>query len=196
MAARLFSTTGYAATSTRLIAEAAGLRQASLFHYFAKKEDMLAELLDRTVKPGLNALALVNALDEPADQRLFTLTFLDTENLCSGEDNLGALQLLPEAKAERFDAYWTRRDELIGGYRELIAAGVDDQRFVVDDVDVACDLLVGLVESVVTTYERGTSRRPADMARAVTIAGMRALRVPERRLVRLERHHGALASGA
>jgi len=49
-AAGLFESQGYTSTSTRTIADAVGLRQASLFHYFARKEDILTELLDRTVR--------------------------------------------------------------------------------------------------------------------------------------------------
>ncbi|HEX9549325.1 MAG TPA: hypothetical protein VF942_18430 [Acidimicrobiales bacterium] len=33
------------------------MRQASLFHYFPHKDDLLAELLDRTVTPALAAAA-------------------------------------------------------------------------------------------------------------------------------------------
>jgi AcrR family transcriptional regulator len=46
-AADLFATVGYTAASTRAIAQAVGLRQASLFHYFPRKEAILDELLDR-----------------------------------------------------------------------------------------------------------------------------------------------------
>ena len=55
-AAELFAEHGFTATPTRAIADAVGLRQASLFHYFARKEDMLIELLDRTVRPTLDVV--------------------------------------------------------------------------------------------------------------------------------------------
>ena len=55
-AAGLFETYGYTATSTRAIATEVGLRQASLFHYFARKDDILSELLDRTLRPTLEGV--------------------------------------------------------------------------------------------------------------------------------------------
>src|SRR5690606_6446151 len=44
-AALLFTSKGFAATSTREIAEAVGIRQASLYYHFAGKDEILAALL-------------------------------------------------------------------------------------------------------------------------------------------------------
>ena len=65
VAAELFANKGYAATGTREIATMVGLRQASLFHYFARKEDLFAELLDRTVSPALGGDGVVDASSGP-----------------------------------------------------------------------------------------------------------------------------------
>ena len=46
-AAELFTSLGYASTSTRRIADAVGVRPASLYHHFATKDDILDALLDR-----------------------------------------------------------------------------------------------------------------------------------------------------
>lgn len=186
VAARLFSTVGYAATTTRLVAEGAGLRQGSLAHYFSRKEDILAELLDRTVEPALAFLERVEELDEPFDQKLFTLVQRDTLNLCSGEDNLGALLLLPEARAERFEGYWARRAHLLGGYRSLIDDAARADLVVVADATLAADLLFGLVESVITWFVRGGVHGPQAVAREITHVGMRGLRVPERRIAEMQ----------
>ena len=53
VAARLFAEHGFAGTSTRAIAAAAGLRQPSLFHWFANKEAILERLLQRSLAPSL-----------------------------------------------------------------------------------------------------------------------------------------------
>jgi AcrR family transcriptional regulator len=52
-AGELFTTLGYTGTSTRSIAESVGIRQASLYHYFATKDDILCALLSETVGPTL-----------------------------------------------------------------------------------------------------------------------------------------------
>ncbi len=185
--ARLFSTLGYTTTTTREIADAVGLRQGSLFHYFARKEDILAELLDRTVEPAAVFLAALARADQPADLKLFTLVRRDVENLCSGPYNLAKLQLLPEARNERFEAFWAKRAHLLDGYRGLVRGAAADGQLAVDDVDLATDVLFGLAESVISWYDRGATRlrAPGDVALVVATAGLRALGARERRLASL-----------
>src|ERR1700755_1917850 len=61
-AAELFTSLGYASTSTRRIADAVGVRQASLYHHFATKDDILDALLAGTVDAPLRVAA--ELLDE------------------------------------------------------------------------------------------------------------------------------------
>ena len=73
-AAELFTTLGYAATSTRAVAERAGMRQASMYHYVSGKEELLAELLESTVTPSLAYARELLADDTaPAENRLWEL---------------------------------------------------------------------------------------------------------------------------
>src|ERR1700710_863124 len=53
-AGELFTTLGYTGTSTRTIADSVGIRQASLYHYFNTKDDILCALLSQTVAPTLS----------------------------------------------------------------------------------------------------------------------------------------------
>lgn len=118
-AAELFTTRGYAATTTRRIAEAVGMRQASLYNHFATKDDLLATLLESTVAPsGAVAARLLAAPGAPA-RRLHELVAFDAGQLCGGRWNLGALYLLPEVRAERFAGFQATRGRLRDAYREL-----------------------------------------------------------------------------
>jgi AcrR family transcriptional regulator len=184
-AARLFSAVGYAATTTREIADAVKMRQGSLFHYFARKDDILAELLDRTVDPALAFFTRLAKTTETPEVKLFTLLRRDVENLCSGSCNLASLQLLPEARVERFDEFWAKRARLHKGYAKLIRSITTDTA-VPGDAELATDLVFGLAESVITWYERGTSRRPEDVALAVAVASARLLGISARRSAGLQ----------
>lgn len=66
-AAELFVTRGFAATSTREIAEKVGIRQASLYYHFAGKDEILAELLQRSVRPTMDNVAKIEALVPPSN---------------------------------------------------------------------------------------------------------------------------------
>jgi AcrR family transcriptional regulator len=144
-AAELFIDHGFTATSTRAIADRAGLRQASLYHYFGGKEDILADLLEGTVRPSLQtARALLETQVSPL-AKLWVLCRFDLALLCGGPHNLGMLYLRPEISSPRFTEFHTERAELRERYRQLVLdSGADD---------VAADLVFGMVEGVVLTRQ-------------------------------------------
>lgn len=121
-AAELFTTVGYATTSTRRIAEEVGIRQASLYHHFATKEDILDALLAGTVAAPLALAERLLAADGAAAPRLRELVVADATQLCGGAWNLGALYLLPDLRVPRFDEFRRHRAELRVHYRALSAA--------------------------------------------------------------------------
>ncbi|MFC8047013.1 TetR/AcrR family transcriptional regulator [Nocardia sp. NPDC057353] len=118
-AGELFTTKGYANTSTRAVADAVGIRQASLYHHFAAKDDILDALLAETVAGPLEFAERLAGTPAPAAVRLYALALFDVRQLCAARWNLGALYLLPELRTERFAAFRLRRDELRGHYEEL-----------------------------------------------------------------------------
>lgn len=144
-AAELFTTVGYSATSTRRIAEGVGIRQASLYHHFAAKEDILDALLADTVDTSLRLAAELLAEGGPGPPRLHTLVVADTAQLCGGSWNLGTLYLLPELRVERFAAFRRRRGELRSHYRSLARTVVAER----DGPADAEDLPFRLVESAI-----------------------------------------------
>jgi AcrR family transcriptional regulator len=142
-AGELFTGAGYAATTTRAIAERAGLRQASLYYHFPSKEDILAALLEQTVRPSL---ALAERLVDdvaPVDVRLWALSYADIHLLATAPHNLGALYLLPEVASPNLAPFRAERAQLKAAYRRLIAeAGLGT------GADIRTDLVFGLVESI------------------------------------------------
>jgi AcrR family transcriptional regulator len=122
-AAELFTTLGYAGTSTRRIADGVGIRQASLYHHFATKDDILDALLVGTVDEPLELAIKLLAESGPSAPRLHALVVSDTSQLCGSRWNLGAVYLLPELRVERFEMFRQRREELRVHYRAL-ARGV------------------------------------------------------------------------
>lgn len=140
-AARLFCTVGYTATSTRAIADAAGVRQASMYHWFGTKSAILQRLLLDSVEPSLESARLLLARPEDPAVRLWALARLDVELLCSGDLNIGALYLLPEVAGEGFETFREHREQLRAAYGDLVAgtlgpdAGHDDGAIVLTFVE-------------------------------------------------------------
>jgi AcrR family transcriptional regulator len=121
-AAELFTTQGFASTSTRSIADAVGIRQSSLYHHFKTKDDILEDLLEGTVSGGLRFARVVAA--EPAAEaapgsRLHAVALYDGTQLCNARWNLGVLYHLPEVRSTRFARFLADRQELRGLYGKL-----------------------------------------------------------------------------
>lgn len=143
-AGELFTGAGYAATTTRAIAERAGLRQASLYYHFPAKEDILAALLAETVRPSLTLATRLAAGAAPAAVRLWALAYADIGLLGGARHNLGALYLLPEVGSPNLARFRIERAELKAAYGRLVAAsGVAPSA-----VGIRTDLVFGLVESI------------------------------------------------
>jgi len=169
-AAALFCTRGYTSSSTHAIAEAAGIRQASMYHHFERKHDILLALLLETVQPSLEVAARLLAEDDEPAARLWALCVADVRLLSAGPHNVGALYLLPEVSEDAFRPFRERRSELETTYRTLVAAsGVTADR-----VGISTSLVLGLVESVILQRKRGVEITDRT-AEAIASAALRVL---------------------
>ena len=74
-----------------MIAEAVGIRQASMYHYFTTKDDILAALLDATVVGSLERARELLADDRAPLDRLLDLARFDVAQLVDERWNLGSL---------------------------------------------------------------------------------------------------------
>lgn len=121
-AAALFVEHGFAATSTRVIAERVGIRQASLYYHFSGKDELLIELLTTSVRPSLDAVAAIEALvpehATPA-AALYLLASVDVDTLARTPHNVGTLYLLPEVQHETYDDFRAERRQLQEAYGRL-----------------------------------------------------------------------------
>jgi len=114
---------GVAGTSTRAIAEAVGIRQASLYYHFAGKDEILLELLEASVAPTLaHVPRLLEHPDRPA--ALFALAALDVETLLGTASNVGSLYLSHEVQRPEYDRFRALRAELRAAY--VVLAGGSD----------------------------------------------------------------------
>ncbi|WP_051187290.1 TetR/AcrR family transcriptional regulator [Nocardia tenerifensis] len=174
-AGELFTTNGYANTSTRVVADAVGIRQASLYHHFAAKDDILDALLAETIAAPLELAERLGKVSAPVPTRLYALARFDVRQLCAARWNLGALYLLPELRTERFAMFRRRRDELREHY-ERLAAGVLAE---VGGAGVAGAeaLPFRLVETVIN-MRSDQGEAPADSERTIPEAALRVLGWP------------------
>lgn len=170
VAARLFATRGFAATSTREIADGVGIRQASLYYHFSGKDEILGELLQRSIRPTVDKLEKLELLSAPegevsADVVLYVLALLDVDTLVGAPHNAGILTRLPEVQgADVFADFRLARDDLAAAYGRLGAKveaslGRGDAEMAKSLRPMACldlgTLLLQLVEVVISLRASG-----------------------------------------
>lgn len=147
-AAHTFARDGYAAVGMRDIAEAVGIRGASIYHHFASKEEILyAVCLTVTQEPNEQTLPLLDAPGTPT-QRMAALVRAHLEHLHRRRvEHLVALHEL----AALTPAHRTVVDEHRRFYqrrvRDVVGAGMATGEFDVPDARLAafaiCDVLNG-----------------------------------------------------
>ncbi len=175
-AARLFAERGFAATTTRDIAEEVGIRQPSLFYHFKKKEDILCAIIDAAAAPWLQFSARLDKQSGTAAAKLYALMRFDFEYLMTEPYRLGQLMVLPEIRAGAFrDDTERLRNRLIAAYRKLVKLGIAERDFVVADITVATHTVFGMGEALWSWYRPSRSRSPAKTAERIADLAMRAL---------------------
>lgn len=129
-ASELFTRKGFATTSTHEIADAVGIRQASLYYHFPSKRDIFLTLLMGTIQPSLDLASDLAETDESPGMKLWALVAAETRILLSSNWNIGRLYQLPVLISEEFAQYHEARAELEQIYRGLAAeiVGDDDPR--------------------------------------------------------------------
>lgn len=165
-AASLFVDQGFGQTSTRAIAEAVGIRQASLYYHFSGKDEILAELLETSVRPSVRIAADLTGRvgDDPAEAAatLYALAVVDAGTLAQAPHNIGSLYLLPEVQDARYDAFRGERDELRAIYGRLGTAASGGRAPVAEAL--LGTLLIQLVEVVIPVRRAGGVPDDADRA--------------------------------
>ncbi|MFJ9389817.1 TetR/AcrR family transcriptional regulator [Nocardioides sp. NPDC101246] len=181
-AARLFTSRGYAGTSTREIAEAAGIRQASLYYHFADKSAILGELLEQTVRPTVDKVDEIEQLAVAHGWAtvLYILVLVDIHTLAVAPHNAGMLPRLPDVTSQPlYERSKTVRRQLIDAY-DRIASHLADDRRQQHELRLG-NLLLQLVEVVISVRRIGDTVNDTKR-NAIAASALRICDVPQEQI--------------
>ncbi|WP_328528748.1 TetR/AcrR family transcriptional regulator [Nocardioides sp. NBC_00368] len=195
-AAQLFVTQGFAATSTREIAEKVGIRQASLYYHFTGKDEILAELLERSVRPTVDRVELIEqAAAERPETALYALVLVDLRTLAEAPDNIGVLATHPDVtSSEAFDAFRSIRDELARAYGRIATQAGDPGAAHAAEPRHLGEMLIHLVEVTTSLRSIGVTI-DEETADAIASTCLRACGIPESRITSAASSAAALVAG-
>jgi AcrR family transcriptional regulator len=100
-ASRLFAQKGFASTTTREIATAAGIQQPSLYYWFPTKFDILNRLVESGIVDSAAFARRIRRVKASAIVRLYALLLFDTRLLVASPYDLSFLTRAPELNDER-----------------------------------------------------------------------------------------------
>lgn len=175
-AAALFARDGYHEVGMRAVADALGIRGASLYHHYSSKEEILyAIALSVTREPVEQHLPLLDEPGTPAT-RLAALVRAHLEHLSRRRvEHLVGLQemnsLTPEHRAEidEYRRYYQRR------VRDVVAAGVRVGELDVQDVHLASLAMLDMLNGISRWFsDRGalTVTQLADQYVRLVVTGL------------------------
>ncbi|MDI6712494.1 MAG: helix-turn-helix domain-containing protein [Anaerosomatales bacterium] len=164
-AAELFARNGYAGTTTRAIAERAGVNEVTLFRRFGSKRGLLEALAERAAKRQVERAARRVVPAGGARERLLAFAKLEVES--AQEDGGLALRLAFEAASEP-DVAAVLRSSMPDNLRSLAEYIADRQRAGEVRGDVAPEVLAEALFALTSSFvmHRMVVRGP-DAARAV-----------------------------
>jgi len=184
-AASLFGSQGYTETTTRQIADAVGIKQASLYYHFADKSQILRSLLKGTVAPSVQLadwLRTAGPGGGPVDPAaaLAGLARYDLDGLLRDRWNLHVVYRLLDIAETEFAETRESQVALRAHYRSLSAAVLERQGVdaaALPDADL--ELVFGLVEGIISQRQWGDDGTRAAYAEAVVRGCLRLVHVPE-----------------
>lgn len=140
---------GYGRASVRELADAVGLSQAGLLHYFSSKEELFAEVLRKRDEVDRETIAAADADHE--------LSMLDgfVGVVRHNVDVPGLVQLYVRLSAEATEPEHAARpffDERFRAFREMVAEGIRDAQ---RDGDLPADLDPGQVATMLLALADG-----------------------------------------
>lgn len=185
-ASRLFAEKGFSSTTTREIAQAAGIQQPSLYYWFPTKFDILVRLVESGIVASAARARRIRRARGPAVVRLYALLLFDTRQLCASPYDLSFLPNAPELRDPRM----THRPHLAEFHAvvdHLIAEAIAEGNLLEIDPRVARHLILAAtavamgyrltadevepaVHTIVRFALRGVAAPGLDLAQTETLA--------------------------
>ncbi len=164
-AAASFTAKGYTATSFTAIADDVGLQRASLYHHFASKDAILAEIARRHLDPLLDLLARLDCEDQPPALQLYRYLRIDLRHMLRAPYDLGGLFHLPEVRErDRFRTLWDAVDTIADGWTTWIVQGASEGTFHTEEPERVGLLLESSYFGVLGTPRARLRENPAATA--------------------------------
>jgi AcrR family transcriptional regulator len=177
-ATRIFSERGYHAASMAEIADAVGIRKASLYHHVRKKEDLLFAIHESLIDVLIAETMAVSSSSESPAEKVRGLLHVTMRFI--GDNREGVTVFLSERHAvtgERWQALVIKRDFYERMVTQIITEGRSSGSFVDLPPEIVAKALLGMANWGYTWFQKDgplTADEVAEVFTAVALRGLEA----------------------
>jgi AcrR family transcriptional regulator len=171
-AGRLFADRGVAATTMTQLAQEVGLRQSSLYYYFARKEEVVAALVARANVVPLELVVRIDADGGSAPARLYRFVRADAVAMCELPFDIAEIHRIAARDREGFATYWKERRTLERRLGSIVRAGVRDGSLRRVDARLSALMVLSNDEGVQNWYRHSTGSTPSPAVIGTSMADL------------------------
>ncbi|RJT78048.1 TetR/AcrR family transcriptional regulator [Arthrobacter cheniae] len=152
-ATALFVAKGYAETTMSEIARSAGLRQSSVYYWFARKEHILQALLEEN-RTSLQVAQTLEPAPGPASARLYAVLHADAVQLCASPLDFYEFERVARSQPQNFGPFFEDYGELHRLVTSIIRQGLDSGELRDVDPEAAATAALSLNEGLQRHYRQ------------------------------------------
>lgn len=171
-AGQLFAERGVAATTMTELAQAVGLRQSSLYYYFARKEEVVAALVARANVVPLELVERIDAEGGSPPARLYRFVRADAVAMCDLPFDIAEIHRIAARDRDGFGTYWKERRTLERRLGSILRAGVRDGSLRKVDARLTALVVLSNDEGVQNWYRHSTTSTPSPSTIGTSMADL------------------------
>jgi TetR/AcrR family transcriptional regulator len=149
------------------VAAEVGLQQSSLYYYFRRKEQLVAELVARANVVPLQVVRRIVDQGGPAPAQLYRFVRDDVIALCHLPFDINEVHRIATRDPDGFSDYWKERAAMERLLSRIVRTGVDEGALRPVDPRLTTLTLMANDEGVQNWYRRGSRWKPAAIGRSV-----------------------------
>jgi AcrR family transcriptional regulator len=175
-ATRIFSERGYHAASMAEIADAVGIRKASLYHHVRKKEDLLFAIHEALIDELISETIAVSSSSESPAEKVRGLLHVTMRFIARNRE--GVTVFLSERHAvtgERWQALVIKRDFYERMVSQIISEGRSSGNFVDLPPEIVTKALLGMANWGYTWFQQDGPLSADEVAEVFTAIALRGL---------------------
>lgn len=177
-ATRVFSERGYHAASMAEIAEAVGIRKASLYHHVRKKEDLLFAIHDQLIDELIGETMAVSSSSLTPAEKLRGVLHVTMRFIARNRD--GVTVFLSERRAvagERWQALVVKRDFYERMVSQIITEGTSSGSFIEIPPNLAARSVLAMANWGYTWFQADGPLSADEVAEVFATVALRGLEV-------------------